>query len=63
MEIIREYGRRLWRNGIGMNEREQQYVQVKSQPKNDKYANDSVGTRVRLMVRGGCLPVRGSKGI
>ena len=27
--------------------------------KNEKYANVSVG--VRLMVRGGCLPVRGSK--
>ena len=31
--------------------------------KNEKYANDSVGARVRLMVRGGCLPVRGSKGM
>ena len=44
-------------------EREQQYVHMKSQPKNEKYANGSVGARVRLMVRGGCLPVRGSKGM
>ena len=36
---------------------------MKSQPKNEKYANGSVGARVRLMVRGGCLPVRGSKGM
>ena len=43
-----------------MNEREQQYVQVKSQPKN---TNGSVGARVRLMVREGCLSVRGSKGM
>ena len=48
---------------IGINEREQQYVHVKSQPKNEKYANGSVGARVRLMVRGGCLSVRGSKGM
>ena len=37
-----------------MNEREQQYLQVKSQPKNDKYVNGSVGAGVR----GDCLPVR-----
>ena len=36
---------------------------MKSQPKNEKYANGSVGARVRLMVRGGCLPPRGSKGM
>ena len=36
---------------------------MKSQPKNEKYANGSVGARVRLMVRGGCLPVRGSTGM
>ena len=60
---IQEDGRRQWRNGFGINEREQQYVHMKSQPKNEKYANGSVGGRVRLMVRGGCLPVRGSKGM
>ena len=58
---IQEYGRRQGRNGFGINEREQQYVHMKSQPKNEKYANDSVGAR--LMVRGGCLPARGSKGV
>ena len=46
---------------FGMNEGEQQYLQVKSQPKNDKYAIRSVGSIVRLMVRGGFLSVRGSK--
>ena len=35
----------------GINEREQQYVQMKSQLKNEKYANGSMGARVRLMVR------------
>ena len=46
-------------NGFGMNERQQPYLQ----PQNEKYENGSVGTRVRLMVKGGCLPVRGSKGM
>ena len=45
-----------WRNGFGINEREQQHVHMKSQPKNEKYANGSVGAKVRLMVRGGCFP-------
>ena len=31
--------------------------------KNEKYANGSVGARVRFMVRGCCLPVRGFKGM
>ena len=44
-----------------INEREQEYVHMKSKPK--KNANGSVGARVRLMVRGGCLPVRCSKGM
>ena len=60
---IQEYGRRQWRNGFCINEREQQYVHIKSQPKNEKCANGSEGARLRLMVRGGCLPVRGSKGM
>ena len=30
---IQEYCRRQWRNGFGINEREQQYVHMKSQPK------------------------------
>ena len=38
-----------------------EYLQVKSQPKNEKYSNGSVGARVRLMVSGGCLPLIGSK--
>ena len=50
---LKEYGRRQWRNGF---EREQQYMYVHM-----KSANGSVGARVRLIVRGGCLPVRCSK--
>ena len=31
---IQEYVRRRWRKGFGINEREQEYVHMKSQPKN-----------------------------
>ena len=42
--------------------REQQYVHIKNQQKSEKYTNGSMGARVRLMIRGGCLPVRGRIG-
>ena len=60
---IQEYGRRQWRNCFGINKREQQYVHRRVNQNNEKYTNGSVGARVRLMVRGGCLQVRGSKGM
>ena len=63
VERIKEYGRRWWMNSFGINDKEQEYLNVKSQPNNEKYANGSVGARVRLIVRGGCLPVRGFKGM
>ena len=62
MARIHEYDRRRWRIGFGINEREQQYVHMKSQTKKEKYVNGSLGAIVRLMVKGGCLPVRGFKG-
>ena len=61
IERIKEYGRRWWMNGFVINDREQEYLKVKSQPKNEKYANGSVGARTRLMVKGGCLNVIGGK--
>ena len=33
-------------------------LKMKSQSKNEKYANGNVGARVRLMVSGDCLPVK-----
>ena len=33
---------------FGINEREQQYVHMKSQPKNKKYANSSVGSESEI---------------
>ena len=36
------------------------YVQMKECPRNESFADGNVGAGVRLMVRGGSLPVRGS---
>ena len=36
-------------------------VRMKESPRNESFADGSVGARVRLMVRGGFLPVRGSE--
>ena len=33
-------------NSVGINDGEQQYVHMNSQPKNEKYANVSMGARV-----------------
>ena len=34
---------------------------MKRCPRNESFADGSVGARVRLMVKGGCLPVRGTE--
>ena len=34
---------------------------MKECPRNEGFANGNVGAGVRLMVSGGCLPVRGSE--
>ena len=62
-ERIQEYGRRAWKNGFNNAEREKEYARMKESPRNESFADGSVGARVRLMVRGGCLPVRGSERI
>ena len=54
VERIKEYVSRWWMNSLGINDREHEYL--KSQPKNEKYANGSVEARMRLRVRGVCLP-------
>ena len=36
-------------------------MKIKRCPRNESFADVGVGARVRLMVRGGCLPVRGSE--
>ena len=63
VERVKDYEMRWQRNGLGMNDTEHEYLQMKSLTKNEKYANGSAGARVRLIVRGGWLPVRSSKGI
>ena len=60
-ERIQESGRRTWKDGFNDTEREKEYVRMKESPRNESFADGSVGARVRLMVRGGFLPVRGSE--
>ena len=57
--FVREYksGRRAWKDGFNDTEMEKEYVRMKESPRNESFADGSVGARVRLMVRGGCLPV------
>ena len=55
---IQERGRRAWKDGFNDTERENEYVRMKERP---SFTDGSVGARVQLMVRGGCLPVRGSE--
>ena len=57
---IREVGKQIWKNRFNDTEREKEYVQMKESPINESFADGNVGAGVRLMVRGGCLPVRGS---
>ena len=60
-ERIQESGRRGWTDGSNDTEREKGNVRIKESPRNESFSDGSVGARVRLMVRGGCLPVRGSE--
>ena len=57
---IREVGKQVWKNGFNDTVREKEYVKMKECPRNESFADGNVGAGVRLMVRGGCLPVRGS---
>ena len=51
---VREYkcGRSAWKDGFNDTEREKEYVWMKESPRNDSFTDESVGARVRLMVRG-----------
>ena len=51
---IREVGKQVWKNGFNDTEREKEYVQEMKVLQMGRW-----GAEVRLMVRGGCLPVRG----
>ena len=53
-------GRIPWMNGCGNSDRAQEYVSRKQCPMNEKCVDGSVGAMVRMMMRGRCLPLRGS---
>ena len=56
----RRPGKQVWKNGFNDTEREKEYVQMKECPRNESFTDGKVGAGVRLLVRGGCFPVRGS---
>ena len=60
-ERIQEGGRKAWKDDFNDTEREKEYVQMKESPRNERFADGSVGAGVRLMVRRWCLPVRGNE--
>ena len=52
-ERIQEVGRKSWKSGFNDTEREKEYMEMKICPRNESFADGSVGARVRLMVRKG----------
>ena len=56
---IQSVGRNRWIHGFSDRDKEQKYVKNKAVPMNEQYANGSIGASVRLMIKGGSLPVRG----
>ena len=56
---IQSVGRDRWTHGFSDRDREQEYVRNKGVPMNEQYASGSIGASVRLIIRGGSLPVRG----
>ena len=55
---IQSVGCDRWIHGFSDRDREQEYVRNKGVPINEQYTNGSIGASVRLMIRGGSLPVR-----
>ena len=60
---IKLVGRRIWMNKCSNSDRLQEYAFKKQLHMIDKYVDRSVGAMVGMMVRGGCLPVRGNTGM
>ncbi|ELT92324.1 hypothetical protein CAPTEDRAFT_210787 [Capitella teleta] len=55
---VQEVGRMSWEQQLQRNERTRRYAQEKGEMKLEQYADGQDGAGVRLMMRGGCLPVR-----
>ena len=50
-------GSEAWKDGLKNTEREIEYVRMKACHRRDSFADGSIGAKVRMMVRGECLPV------
>ena len=60
-EKIQWVGREAWKDGFKYTERAKEYVKMKECHRRDIFSDGSVGARVRLVVRRGCLPVNGQE--
>ena len=58
---IREVGIQVWKNGFNNTEMDKEYIQMEECTRNESFADGHVVAGVRLIVRGGCFPVRGSE--
>ena len=59
-ENMKLVDRRIWMNNCGNSDRLQEYAFKKQLAMIEKYVDGSLGAMVRIMVRQGCLPVRGN---
>ena len=57
---VEKYGRDKWAKGAGENEELLEYVRRKVKLMKEEFTDGSDGARVRAMLRGGSLPVRGN---
>ena len=58
---VEESGRKRWRTRLEDNVNSREYVRWKKVPGLERYADGSSGAKVRMLLRGGCLPVRNSE--
>ena len=59
-ESVLKVGREIWKRSLGMEDIMREYVRKKVAPGYERYTYGTaiVGASERMMIRGGCLPVR-----
>ncbi|ELU17468.1 hypothetical protein CAPTEDRAFT_215244 [Capitella teleta] len=57
-ERVMEVGKEEWKRSLQSTELTRRYVVEKEAAKWESYAEGSVGARVRMLLRGNCLPLR-----
>ena len=60
-KMVEESGRKRWINRLKEKEVSNEYAKWKKVPGQESYADGSSGAKVRMLLRGGCLPVRSNE--